>query len=80
VRSLKSPEALLALAFHPEGRFLIAASEQSPLLLWNLDSGFGYPTNVDRHAKPLVAAAFGPDGALAASTSGATLHLWQIRA
>jgi WD40 repeat protein len=73
---------VLSLSFSPDGRWLAAASSQSPARLWNLD---GYPKapRVDlpgNPAGPGRVVAFDPHGSgrLVAGNSAGNVLLWKI--
>lgn len=80
----QSGSPLTALAISPDGRYLVTATEDRNLHLWNLDrqrlgNNWGNISFLQRqrHSGPILALSFSPQGAYIASASeDHTIRLW----
>ncbi len=78
------PEMINALAFSPDGRFLLTGgfsdlTEKNPVkvMLWNLNSG--KPVRSMPSAHRVTSVAFSPDGTLAATANrDQTVNIWAV--
>jgi WD40 repeat protein/ribosomal protein L9 len=69
-------DSVNAVAFSPDGRYIVSGSGDRTLRLWDVSSG--QSRRFDGHAAPVPAVAFSPDGRQIVSGSGdGTLRLWE---
>ena len=72
-------QAVVALAFSPDGKTLASGSEDRTIKLWNIPSGAGLRT-LRGYSLWIQAIAFSPDGKTLASGSGdGTTELWNTQ-
>ena len=72
------PDAVLGLAWSPDGRTLVAALSIHRLRVWDARDGHLINRFFGRHAGPVAAVAFSPDGRTIASASfDRTVKLWK---
>lgn len=70
---------ILALAFHPDLPILATGSQDTTILLWDLDSGTTIDLPLIRHQTGVTSLGFSPDGTLLASASeDRELVLWDV--
>ena len=77
---------ILALAFSPDGRWLVSGTTEGEIRMWDVVTGeplavFAEPTEpMEReHLRHISALAFSPDRALLAAGTPTQLHLWDVR-
>jgi serine/threonine protein kinase/sugar lactone lactonase YvrE len=69
-----------AVAFHPDGKRLVAGSSNGTIVLWDTDKHERIGAPFTGHSDAVTSVAFSPDGKLLASGStDRTIRLWQIR-
>ena len=77
---------VLALAFSPDGRWLVSGTTEGEIRMWDVATGealtvFSEPTEPmeQEHPRHISALAFSPDRALLAAGTPTQLHLWDVR-
>lgn len=71
-------EAVLSVAFSPDGSILASGSRDGTAKLWRVSNGALLRT-LDGHESPVGSVEFSPDGSLLASASGDhTITLWRV--
>jgi WD40 repeat protein len=70
-------DAISALAFTPNGEYLVSGSYDQSIKLWHLDTG--EMRSLGDHLGPIHALAIAPDGYTLASASRDGLKLWNLR-
>ena len=74
------PEAVLKLAWSPDGRTLVAALARHRMRVWDARDGHLIHESFGGHDGPVAAVAFSPDGRTIASASyDRTVKLWRPR-
>jgi serine/threonine protein kinase/WD40 repeat protein len=74
------PDAVFALAFSPDGRFLATTGEDATVKLYDVASGKEI-TSLAGHSRWVTALAFSPDGkTLASAGQDQTVRLWNVAA
>ena len=73
----------LALAFSPDGRWLVSGTTEGHIRMWDVATGealavFAEPTE-QKNLGHISALAFSPDRALLAAGTPSQLHLWDVR-
>jgi len=72
-------EAITALAFSPDGRYLATGSADNSTRLWNLSTPGAPPALLQGHRARIVAVVFSPDGRyLATGSADNTARLWSV--
>ena len=71
------PDTLTALAFSPDKRTVVSASENATIHLWNAHTG-EHKTDFTAHTHPVIALAFSPDGNTLASGSYKEIRIWNL--
>ncbi|KAH6637862.1 U4/U6 small nuclear ribonucleoprotein-like protein Prp4 [Boeremia exigua] len=67
------------LAFHPSGRYLASASDDTTWRLWDVETGASLLAQ-EGHSKEVYTVAFNPDGALVASAGlDSIARVWDVR-
>ena len=74
---------VLALAFSPDGRWLVSGTTEGDIRMWDVATGealavFAEPTE-QKNLGHISALAFSPDRALLAAGTPSQLHLWDVR-
>ena len=74
---------ILALAFSPDGRWLVSGTTEGDIRMWDVATGealtvFAEPTK-QKNLGHISALAFSPDRALLAAGTPSQLHLWDVR-
>ncbi len=74
---------ILALAFSPDGRWLVSGTTEGHIRMWDVATGealavFAEPTE-QKNLGHISAVAFSPDRALLAAGTKSQLHLWDVR-
>ena len=74
---------ILALAFSPDGRWLVSGTTEGHIRMWDVATGealavFSEPTE-QKNLGHISAVAFSPDRALLAAGTKSQLHLWDVR-
>ena len=74
---------ILALAFSPDGRWLVSGTTEGDIRMWDVATGetlavFAEPTE-QKNLGHISALAFSPDRALLAAGTPSQLHLWDVR-
>jgi len=74
---------ILALAFSPDGRWLVSGTTEGEIRMWDVATGeplavFAEPTEQENLGR-ISALAFSPDRALLAAGTLSQLHLWDVR-
>ena len=74
---------VLALAFSPDGRWLVSGTTEGDIRMWDVATGealtvFAEPTE-QKNLGHISAVAFSPDRALLAAGTPSQLHLWDVR-
>ena len=74
---------ILALAFSPDGRWLVSGTTEGEIRMWDVATGeplavFAEPTEQENLGH-ISAVAFSPDRALLAAGTPSQLHLWDVR-
>ena len=74
---------VLALAFSPDGRWLVSGTTEGHIRMWDVATGealavFAEPTE-QKNLGHISAVAFSPDRALLAAGTHTQLHLWDVR-
>ncbi len=73
------PEAILSLAWSPDGRTLVAAVSRHVMRVWDASDGHLIHRNFGTHKGPVASVAFSPDGRTIASASyDRTVKLWSL--
>lgn len=74
-------DGLNSLCYFPNGRFLLSASDDNTVRIWELDSCQSWDNNKRRHSHTTVSkVSFSPDGRMILSSShDETIKLWNIR-
>ncbi len=70
-------DAVSALAFTPDGEYLVSGSYDRTIKLWHLDTG--EMRSLGEHLGPIHTLAIAPDGQTLASASRDGLRLWSLR-
>ncbi|MFB4315879.1 WD40 repeat domain-containing serine/threonine protein kinase [Actinomadura sp. 21ATH] len=74
-------QAVLAVAFSPDGRILATGGGDNTVRLWNVAAGTPIGRPLTGHTRRVGAVAFSPDGRLVASGSDdETVRLWDVAA
>ena len=75
---------VLALAFSPDGRWLVSGTRDGEIQMWDVATGealvaFAEPKPTERkNLESISALAFSPDRALLAAGTGNRIHLWEV--
>ena len=73
------PEAILSLAWSPDGRTLVAALSRHVMRVWDASDGHLIHRHFGTHNGPVDSVAFSPDGRTIASASyDRTVKLWSL--
>jgi WD40 repeat protein len=75
-RALPLRAACVCVAFHPEGRVLVAGLQEGSAHLWNLVTGS--ESSLDGHGSRVLAAQWSATGRYLATAAGSVLALWDF--
>jgi WD40 repeat protein len=80
-RELPSVESrMFSVAFSPDGRTLVAGSEDGSVLQWDLTAPEAHPTVLVQDEEGIGSLEFGPDGqTLAAAAQDGSIRVWDLR-
>ncbi|KAF5330196.1 hypothetical protein D9611_010572 [Ephemerocybe angulata] len=68
-----------SVAFSPDGRYIVSGSLDKTVGVWDVQEGQTALDPYTGHRDFVFSVAFSPDGRHVASSSGETIHLWDIR-
>lgn len=75
VPRLRHGDAVLSIAYSPDGSVLASASKDGTVKIWNLANG-REQLSYRRHNQPVRAVAWDPKGQFVVSAGGPEIHLW----
>jgi len=73
-------DAVISVAFSPDGKSIVSGSEDNTIRLWDAQTGKPIGQPMKRHDKSVLSVAFSPDGKrIVSGSEDNTLQLWDVQ-